>query len=499
MFAHIIRNYPHRNNVDTKNLLGLFLSLGWLQGPIPLASAHAVVTLVMLILISFLRLWRWKGDTNKTQRKNMELYDQGNDIKPKYDTNEGIKANMDISQLANQKFVIRRRNHLGQLKHLTTLDHPPTDEELRTFGVGDFNILTTKPFLKKWRRTYIEPTKRINRKKKPTMLENRNLYRKPEKGKKKHKREYKNRPQKRALTNQTLTQQYSGVVQEKIDVENESEDLNNIPPPPPEDTMGIEIPTQPSIPQKVRPPILVEQVQTQPPPKDLVLKIIPYEQQIVEIEKPEPPGITQQPKPSPQLATLSPKEVGQCYRCGRTLDSFIRCDFCGEIFCGEKMRDCYSKHECAGSDVCCTCNKRFHLDVGIIEPNCNNPFCSIRCQYQCLEENSDNLECEPCIKEYSRDKCHGQCYSCNDNECQDRCDWDGKCKKCGQYYDCQIHCISADDDCEIWFCKGFRCKDRTLERDGEEAGPEDTGDDESEEDMDGEDSEDEGWEESDEE
>lgn len=507
----LLNKNPRHEYKDSKHLPGPFLSLGWLLGFFRRASARSLVTLVTLVTVSF--LWFRKG--GKKLKESNEIHDkprsQENNTQPQNSKSQIPKPPIDISQLPNQRFVARKRNERGQLKHIATFNHPPTKKDLEPFGPGDYSILTTKPSLKQWTRIHVEPEKELQ-KQKPRKV--------------KEERDFAPISASIKLSSSNIgSKNNRGLRETKHELKKSS-------------ISETEIPSQP-IQEKITPRgDVLQLLKTQKNAYKQPLNE-PESPQTVEKSRlrPEPYQPQDRSTTEPQLVTIEAEEnkaesklviekTIECYKCGEDLTWFTKCEFCQEIYCDEDLKDCYKLHYCPESYVCIICSKRTAFEETTISPFCNKAYCSVRCLTKCLEKNEYNPECMPCVygdlvekeksectkcgtqvnntdtycpecsDELEREDvdeeeydCDGDCSDCTNYDCEDRCKRKGKCKGCPDYDDCSIRCVKADDDCEKWICNGFDCEECIVEISNE---------DEDSEVSEDEDIDDEGWEESDE-
>jgi hypothetical protein len=442
---------PRSRNGHSKGSPRVSLVLSWLQG-----IFHRARGLDFLLSLMFLTLGIFKGkDADPLGTKN-----------PSRDP--------DVSTLPNQKWLVRRRDHTGKLRHLETLDHEPSDDELKEFGPGSYSILTTKPHLQGCKSVVIEdkgvsaPSRRVL---KPVGTE---------------------KPVERfpSVVRQTdpttlLTGRYAQV----SDKEPKTRDITKTTPEP--------------------------IVQPRSEPKKELADLIK------ELQKPitaEIAGQTEKASketsfPIPKSEEPRPKEM--CARCLEPSSSIITCDYCGQKLCRGFSSNCYEEHDCPKSKVCHKCGRRVPNEIVEIAELCHQYFCSPKCMNECRmgnivklgcagcasgainkrekeeverkmeesdgcgeepqeEEESDEEEemcdgvpkriaCRRCQKENCQGRfCDGYCSKCRFDACEIRCEYGGECKFCTEFDDCEIRCIEAPDRCDRKQCAGFRCEDRWV-------------------------------------
>lgn len=412
----------------------------------------------------------------------------------------------DLASLPNQKWVVRKRNHRGQLRHVQTYDHPPSRQELVQHGIGSFSILTTKPSLKSWESLEIQEKWKTRTQqppvsksaegagKPPTRHKDTTEFRSPKKS------VWKKRPEKTA----------------KEPHPKDRKSIDSVIPSPKPSVKDIKLPSQPR------------------PAKESSIKDRRQEH-------------------------LQPEE--QCERCLKPSSSVTRCDFCGRILCNDIMRECFEKHDCVQSTVCAECGRRIRSELVEIADVCRQFFCSPKCMSECKEKHPYKfqcLHCEPGLPNTNDDKkgtsearryaaqekeargrkrneeeadesdsnevedpdtedgnsehengeeetedgddaemeestdedyvlvemcngkrkdqacldcqeehcngryCHGSCSECNFDHCEIRCENDGVCKTCEEFDDCSIRCMEALEYCDKRHCDGFECRERFV-------------------------------------
>ena len=117
-------------------------------------------------------------------------------------------------------------------------------------------------------------------------------------------------------------------------------------------------------------------------------------------------------KPPPQAPTTNSKSVPElkeekkyisCTKCGDSICeenelwsfkySGRRCEYCHLAYC----RECFGEHVCPSSVVCSHCGKRFSTALDVFQAEyCQKPFCSRRCANLCFRKNKDTPECQGC-------------------------------------------------------------------------------------------------------
>lgn len=387
-----------------------------------------------------------------------------------------ISNTEDVSTLRNQKWVVRRRNHRGQLQHVQTLDHAPTDDELRKHGEGNYSILTTKPRLQSWKSVTIGDRSKT-RLREPSPLPSRTVPPIPatttavgtKAGRLKKRYLPKMRVRKSSKEHPTKNE---------TSVESATEDINPVVTP-------------------------VTSVTTTALP---VIKRIGPE--------PAPKSFSETWEEPQDLA--KPVHEERCSKCLEVPSSLIRCGFCKEIFCKDSLDECYENHECSGSKVCHKCGRRVPNVLVELAELCHLSFCSLKCENECRRRNLMKLGCVGCTpgsddgneekevdvemdeedgceeetfsdeeqsieeedveetcggrpkriacRKCQKDNCQGRfcdgyCVKCR-FQCEARCGNDGKCKFCPGFDNCMIRCIEAPDRCDKKHCRGFRCEDR---------------------------------------
>jgi hypothetical protein len=74
-----------------------------------------------------------------------------------------------------------------------------------------------------------------------------------------------------------------------------------------------------------------------------------------------------------------------------------------------------------------------------------------------------SVACLTCQKEDCQGRlCDGYCDKCHFDSCEDRCEYDGECKFCSEFDNCEIRCKEAPDRCDKRHCRGFRCEERWV-------------------------------------
>ncbi len=424
----------------------LGLSLGWLQGILRRALSLGILLNLMLLLLGAF------------QAKNTNPSDKKPD--PNHEN---------LASLLNQRWVVRKRNRRGQLRHIKTYDQPPSREELAQHGSGSYSILTTKPSLRLWESLKIADNNRIVTQTPRPSHPQKNFDISPVSLK--EGTEVK-KPKKRLIL--------------KRKVRMPAEEL------PAKAEMSVK-PVKADI-------------------DSATTTILPATQRIM----PEPiqKSSSEMCGDNQDLAKRVREE--RCSKCLEVPSSLIRCGFCKEIFCNDSLDECYENHECNGSKVCHKCGRRVPNVLVEMAELCHLSFCSLKCENECRRRNLMKLGCVGCTpgsddenekkevdvkmdegggyeKETSpeeeesieeedveetcggrpkkiacrrcqRDNCQGRfcdgyCDRCRFH-CQARCENDGECKFCTEFDSCMIRCIEAPDRCDKKHCRGFRCEDR---------------------------------------
>ncbi len=424
---------------------GLGLGIGWLQGQFQ-ATSHRVSGLcTVLELLLLLGIFQERDGADSGKRR---------DSKPS-----------DVSSLPNQKWLVRRRDHMGKLRHVGTLDHAPSLQELSRYGPGNYSILTTKPGLKSWKSVVI-PDKKETASKQPS-------------------------------------------------------------PPPPPSERTTRFPDQPKSKIEVSKPEKktifkrrAEEVVTEPPPKQS-RNVEPLKTDAALSSEGLDRPSRRMPPPDKSVKGMKPsvsepKET--CARCLQPSLSPVRCDFCQEILCTDYRRGCFEGHDCPNSKACFMCGRRVPNHLVVIPGYCHQYLCSEKCLNECRMDNRKNAECKDCVvksmdgndgrktgqeekvpqekddredaipeERESTDEgeeefvemcdgipkeqacmtcqvedcvgrfCDGLCYGCSFDACGDRCENDGFCKTCEEFDDCRIRCREAPKDCDKRHCEGFEC------------------------------------------
>lgn len=118
-----------------------------------------------------------------------------------------------------------------------------------------------------------------------------------------------------------------------------------------------------------------------------------------------------EPKPPSSAPTANiisvpkPKEKKyiSCTKCGDSICeedelwsfkySGKRCEYCHQAYCNE----CFEEHVCPSSVVCSHCGKRFSTALDVFQAEyCQRIFCSRRCAHLCFGKNKDTPECQGC-------------------------------------------------------------------------------------------------------
>lgn len=479
--------YQHSNRTKAERLSQIYSSLGWLHGLFHRASTRSLVALVNLTVGSF--LWTRKGrrkrkGINESYHKpcNQESIMRTKDIKPQI-----TEPTIDISQLPNQKFVVRKRNNRGQLKHIATFDYPPTQKDLESYGHGDYSVLTTKPSLRQWTRIRVEPEKKLQE---PIFRKAGLINDYP--------------PVSTSITPLNVNTQKE-INKHFPDIGRESKKSSisedkTVPLPTPEEFLTSEDIAQMPVPKEIIRQHQIEVNKSKPAIKNSSQSPTEYQLRDSPLIDPQlPPTSSQEKQENCKLVEKKPKV---CYKCGYELILFTRCEFCRKIFCDEQLDDCYKLHHCPDSYKCTICTKRIAVGETITDTFCNNPYCSARCLTKCLEKNDNNIECKPCIndslseedelecdesgseatesdeflpkcdielegnkeieekEDREKDDCDGICNDCITNNCKERCELDGICKGCHRSDNCTIQCLTAIYGCEKKYCIGFECETR---------------------------------------
>lgn len=382
----------------------------------------------------------------------------------------------DVSTLRNQKWVIRRRNRRGQLRHKKTLDHEPSYAELEQFGPGNYSILTTKPQLKACKSVVIKdkgvsaPTKRPL---KPAHME-----KAPER-----------------------FPSCVGKTDPKIPLTTRYGDLDD------------KRPRRTSIPEKREEAHIEPQVKQEKEFGDLIEAL---QRRPVAKPKELDEDIRRQPTYSiPKVEDTRPKKM--CQRCLEPSTTLVPCDHCGQLLCRGILSNCYEEHECSNSKLCFKCGRRVPNEIAEIADLCHRYFCSPKCMNECKrgnwrelgcvrcnggsndkkeEEEVDEkmvegdgyenespeedrpddqdveetcrgrpkrIACRKCQKENCQGRdCDGYCRRCHFNSCAIRCECGGECKFCPEFSNCEIRCKEAPNRCDKRRCRGFACEDRWV-------------------------------------
>lgn len=440
------------DNTVSQGISSLNSSLSWLQGILYRARSLGFLPNLMLFLLGI-----FEGkDAGSLSTKN-------------------TSKSLDVSTLPNQKWLIRRRDHTGKLRHLATFDHEPSDAELEKFGPGSYSILTTKPHLQGCKSVVIKdkgasaPTKRIL---KPAVAE-----KAPERSL---------NGVRQAGPKIPLTERYDRVSDKE-----------------PERKVIIKRPAKPLVQPHLEPKEVLG---------DLTKEL--QKPTVAEVAEPIEKVSKETSFASPKPEESRPKEV--CARCLEPSSSMITCDYCGQRLCRGFTKNCYEEHECSNSKLCYKCGRRVPNEIAEIADLCHRYFCSPKCMNECRMKNLMKIGCMGCNVESNtekeekeadeemeeRDGCEGEspeedepdeedveemcggvpkriaCKRCQKDNCQGRfcdgycdkchfhcearCENGGECKFCPDFDDCEIRCKEAPDRCDRRHCRGFRCQDRTL-------------------------------------
>ncbi len=424
--------------------------LGWLQGIFLRVRGLGLMPNLMLLLHGILQ------DKNADSLKNNSNPMGG-----------------DIAALPNQRWILRKRNKRGQLKHLTTLDHAPTDDEMRKHGEGSYSILTTKPLLQSWKSVTIGDRSKT-RLREPSPLPSRTVP--PIPATTTVVETNVGRPKKRYLPKIKVRKPSKELPTKKeTSVESATKDINSVAAP----VISVTTTALPAVRRVTQEPVREPFSGTWEEPQDLA----------------------------------KPVREERCSKCLEVPSSLIRCGFCKEIFCNDSLDECYENHECNGSKVCHKCGRRVPNVLVEMADLCHLSFCSLKCEKECRRRNLMKLACVGCspgsddeskkkevdvkmdegdgyenkspeedepdedveetcggrpkriaCRKCQKDNCQGRfcdkyCDKCHFH-CEVRCENDGKCKFCTEFDSCEIRCIEAPDRCDKKHCRGFGCEDR---------------------------------------
>ena len=155
------------------------------------------------------------------------------------------------------------------------------------------------------------------------------------------------------------------------------------------------------------------------------------------------------------------KKYISCAKCGDTIceedELWLfkyngkRCEYCAKEYCDE----CFPQHRCSSSKLCAYCGNRFSNDFVVVAEYCRKTYCSQQCVDLCSEKNKDSPECR---------SCGGREEDTEDTEesGQDENDEGGlHCKYCGVSieYDDRTNYVCPDCKDEHSFCSR-RCFNR---------------------------------------
>lgn len=153
------------------------------------------------------------------------------------------------------------------------------------------------------------------------------------------------------------------------------------------------------------------------------------------------------------------KKYIRCTRCMEKLceeddlslwrDEIIRCEFCNSFFC----RECFTHHICHVSEICYSCKTRFPKEQVHRAEYCMKAFCSQRCKDSCYAKNRDKHECRGCGAKNSKGK------EPKGNEQDENSEEDIYCTNCSNLID--------EDDYPTYFCKNCEelfCSKRCFNR-----------------------------------
>ncbi|MEE9341423.1 MAG: hypothetical protein V3V21_07180 [Thermoplasmata archaeon] len=453
-------------------------SLGWLQGLFHRGLGLGVLVKLPLLILGILQDGRGRYSSGKRGSERPKL-----------------------SNLENQKWLIRQRDVSGRLKFIETLDHPPTRRELARHGHGSFSILTTKPALKHWETVVIpEKEDETPQSRTPSAFSSKALI-----------------TPRRGLRDGTKKKEVHRQEAPKVHAKRPAE----------EDKTGH-----------------VGETSSLKAHSSLRSKSIRFHD---EETSPQEAGVRSTVQDESESGRL-------CERCREPSKSLARCDFCGKTLCDDYGRSCYRDHICPESKVCCNCDRRVENSLVELGSYCNKTFCSPRCRDVCRRENKRTDECRTCVTnalienaerstsreaertaeeedersyeddgtdeqpeeestvdvEYVEEEidgeedlddenedseeedeateveetcegvskkiackkcfkshcvsryCDGICKGCRFFLCDERCRRFGRCKTCPYFDDCEIRCRLTLERCDTRYCRGFSCEDRCV-------------------------------------
>jgi hypothetical protein len=96
------------------------------------------------------------------------------------------------------------------------------------------------------------------------------------------------------------------------------------------------------------------------------------------------------------------KKYISCAKCGDTIceedelwrfnHNGKRCEYCATEYCDE----CFPQHICSSSELCTYCDRRFSNEFVAVAQYCRKKYCSPQCVNLCFAKNKDRPECWGC-------------------------------------------------------------------------------------------------------